>query len=131
MHLNSNAGRNLRHFAKDMESDHKNIWTVTVSEIWDFDIQLYKDIVVKPGATLIIKCKVAMAIDGKIKLEKSAKLIVDGGEITTWCKTGNWLGVETPAVKKKKKGDKTVTPVLIKLINGGVINKTKMQMPIN
>ncbi|MDP1799857.1 MAG: hypothetical protein Q8L81_00800 [Bacteroidota bacterium] len=130
VHLNANAGRNLRQFVKDMESDHKNVWTISKSEGWDFDIQLYKDIVVKAGATLTVKCKVAMAIDGKIKLESGAKLIVDGGEITSWCKSGSWEGVQTPAIKKKKKGDKKVAPVYITVINGGAINKAKMQMPI-
>lgn len=131
MHLNANAGRNLRQFAKDMESDHKNVWTISKNEEWDFDIQLYKDIVVKTGATLTIKCKVAMAIDGIIKLEPGAKLIVDGGEITGWCKSGNWQGVQTPAIKKKKPGDKSTNPVYIKLLKGGAINNAKMQMPIS
>ncbi len=127
LHLNGNIGRNIRHFVKDMESDHKNIWTITENETWDFDIQVYKDILVKAAVTLTIKCKAAMAINGKIKLENGAKLIIDGGEITSWCKTGDWQGVETPV---KKKGAK-ITESPIKLINGGVINKTKMQMPIN
>ncbi|MEO6305181.1 MAG: hypothetical protein ABIP51_18625, partial [Bacteroidia bacterium] len=130
MHLNSNIGRNLRQFAKDMESDHKKTWIISKSEDWDFDIQMYNDILVKTGVTLTVKCKIAMAINGKIKLEPGAKLIVDGGEITGWCKSGNWLGVETPAIKKKKPGDKISIPVYIKLLNGGQINKAKMQMPI-
>ncbi|MBA2612628.1 MAG: hypothetical protein H0U95_11690 [Bacteroidetes bacterium] len=130
LHFNFENGRNLRRFVKDMESEHKSVLHITSNEEWDFDIQLYKDIVVKSGATLIIKCKVAMAIDGKIKLEKGAHLIVDGGEVTTWCKSGNWQGIETPAVKKKKAGDKTIEPVYIKLHNGGTITKAKMQMPI-
>ncbi|MBA3680711.1 MAG: hypothetical protein H0W73_06040 [Bacteroidetes bacterium] len=127
-HINSNAGRNLRHFAKDMESEHKNVLTITENEMWDFDIQLYKDVVVKAGKTLIIKCKVAMAINGKIKLEAGAKIIIDGGEITCWCKTGDWQGIETPL---KKKGAKVIGPSPISIINSGVINKAKMQMPIS
>jgi hypothetical protein len=131
MHLNSNVGRNIRQFAKDIESDHKHVWKISSDETWDFDIQLYKDIVIKKGVTLTITCKAAMAINGKIKLEKNAKLIIDGGEITGWCKTDTWQGVETPLVKKKNKDDKTVDPILIKLINGGKINKAKMQIPIH
>ena len=72
-----------------------------------------------------------MALEGKIKLEKNARLIIDSGEITCWCKTGTWQGIEVPKAKKKNKNDKTVAPVLIKVINGGLINKSKMQMPIN
>ncbi len=130
MHFNFNMGRNLRQFAKDLESDHKNTWTISTNETWDFDIQMYNDIVVRSGATLTVKCKIAMAINGKIKLEKGAKLIVDGGEITGWCKSGDWTGVETPALKKKKPGDKTPAPVYIRSLNGGQINKAKLQMPI-
>jgi len=127
LHLNANAGRNLRQYAKDMESDHKNTWTITENELWDFDIQLYKDIIVKAGVTLTIKCKAAMATNGKIKLESGAKIIIDGGEITCWCKTGDWQGIETPV---KKKGIKNTDPSPIKVINGGRLSKAKMQMPI-
>lgn len=129
MHLNSNEGRNIRQFAKDIESDHNNVWTISTNEVWDFDIQLYKDILVKSGVTLTIKCKTALAIEGKIKLEKDAKLIVDGGEITTWCKTGLWRGIEKPSKKKKKDG--SVEPILIQLINGGEIKNSKMKIPTN
>ncbi|MDP3557798.1 MAG: hypothetical protein Q8T03_10520 [Bacteroidota bacterium] len=128
MHLDANNGHNLRQFAKDIESDHKNAWVINTNELWDFDIQMYNDIIVKPGVTLTITGKVAMAIDGKIKLEKGAKLIVDGAKITGWCKSDSWIGIETPA---KKKGVKTNTPSPIKIINGGVINKSKIQMPID
>ena len=131
LHLNSNIGENIRHFAKETESDHDNVWKITSNETWDFDIQLYKDILVKENVTLTITCKVAMALEGKIKLEKNARLIIDSGEITCWCKTGTWQGIEVPKAKKKNKNDKTVAPVLIKVINGGLINKSKMQMPIN
>lgn len=94
MHLNSVYGNHIRHYAKDMISDHTNTWDITVNETWDFDIQMYRDIVVKAGNTLTVKCKIAMAIDGKIKIEKGAKLVLDGGEITGWCKTGLWQGIE-------------------------------------
>ncbi|MEI8136748.1 MAG: hypothetical protein WCH21_05410 [Bacteroidota bacterium] len=131
LHLNSNIGENIRHFAKETESDHDNVWKISSNEIWDFDIQLYKDVLVKENVTLNITCKVAMALEGKIKLEKNAHLIIDGGEITCWCKSGTWQGVEITRVKKKKKDDKTITPELIKLLNGGFISKSKTPLPIN
>lgn len=100
-----NNWANVRVFAKDMLSGHANPWLITggVTESWEFDIQMYKDILVKAGNTLIIKCKVAMATDGKITVEKGARLIIDGGEVTGWCKTtpaGSnfnvplWTGIE-------------------------------------
>ena len=73
MHLTTTYPHNLRVFAKDMVSQHTNPWLISSNETWDFDIQMYKDIVVKAGNTLTIKCKVAMAIDAKIKIEKGAQ----------------------------------------------------------
>lgn len=84
----------IRMYAKDSTSDHVNVRNITSSQTWDFDIQMYEDIVVKAGNTLTVKCKIAMPIDGKIKVERGAKLLIDGGEITGWCKTGLWKGIE-------------------------------------
>jgi hypothetical protein len=117
MHLNSS----IRIFAKDMVSDHKNSWTINENEVWDFDIQLYKDILIKEGVTLTIKCKMAMAIEGLIILEKGAKLIVDGGEITCWCKSGLFNGIVN---KKMNKNEKP----LFELINGGIITNSKIKL---
>jgi hypothetical protein len=83
----------IRTFAKDTPSDHVNTWNITTNETWDFDIQLYEDIVIKSGNTLNITCKVNMATDGRIIVEKGAKLIIDGGEITTWSKQNIWDGI--------------------------------------
>lgn len=84
----------IRKFAKDVNSDAINTWNITLSEMWDFDIQMYQDIIVKAGNTLTVKCKIAMAKGGKIIVEKGAKLVVDGGEITTWSKSDLWKGIE-------------------------------------
>ena len=83
----------MRSFAADLPSDHINTWNITNSETWDFDIQMYEDIVVKTGNTLKVTCKINMAREGRIIVEKGAKLIIDGGEITTWSKTGRWDGI--------------------------------------
>ncbi|MCA6444286.1 MAG: hypothetical protein IM600_12720, partial [Bacteroidetes bacterium] len=83
----------MREFAADLPSDHINTWNITNNETWDFDIQMYEDIVVKSGNTLKVTCKINMARAGRIIGEKGAQLIVDGGEITTWSKTGRWDGI--------------------------------------
>ena len=88
------SGNDIRRFAKETISDHVNVKNIAASETWDFDIQMYEDIIVKTGNTLTIKCKLWMAKEGKIKIEKGAKLVVDGGEINTWSKTGLWKGIE-------------------------------------
>lgn len=96
-------GTGVRQYAKETVSDHAHPWLITSNETWDFDIQMYRDIVVKTGNTLNITCRVAMATDGKIIVEKGAKLLIDGGEVTSWCKkvpignltnTALWKGVE-------------------------------------
>lgn len=92
----------LRQYALEAKSNFMYPWNITGSETWNLDIQMYRDIVVKSGNTLTIKCKVAMAANGKIVVEKGAKLIIDdGGEVTGWCKktppgmtSPLWKGIE-------------------------------------
>ncbi len=55
---------------------------VTKNETWDFQMQLYRPLVIKTGNTLTIKCKLYMPQQGYILVENGAKLVIDGGEIT-------------------------------------------------
>ncbi len=89
MHLESN---NIRNYAKEMTSSIIGAWQITSNETWDFDIQMYEDIIVKSGFTLTIKCKVGMANNGRIIVERGAKLIIDGGEVYAW--GSNWAGIQ-------------------------------------
>ncbi len=125
MHLTLPNKSAIRQFAKDMISDHVHTWDINSNEIWDFDIQMYQDIVVKAGNTLTIKCKVAMAIDGKIKVEKGAKLVLDGGEITGWCKTGLWKGIEVDGDNTQNQnysGGYAIYQGIIEILNGGTLS---------
>jgi len=80
----------IRKYAKEESSSTTN-WMVNENETWDFDIQMYQDILVTSGTTLTITGKVAMANQGKITLENGAHLIINGGAITCW---GNlWNGI--------------------------------------
>jgi hypothetical protein len=129
LHLNP-----VRMFAKDMKSENQHPWLITSNETWDFDIQMYRDVVVKAGNTLTIKCRVAMATDGKIIVEKGAKLIIDGGEVTGWCKTtpaGSdynmplWTGIEVdgdPTQVQTTYGSGYSNQGIVKVINGGKIS---------
>ena len=58
-------------------------YEVSTNETWDFAIKMYQHILVKEGSTLTIKCEVRMPIDGQIIVEQGAKLIIDGGVITS------------------------------------------------
>jgi hypothetical protein len=101
MHLDNHL---MVQYAKETVSEHNYPWNITSNEKWDFSIHMYRDIVVKAGNTLTISCKVSMATDGKIIVEKGAKLVIDAtGEVTGWCKktpAGSmnnmplWAGIE-------------------------------------
>ena len=52
-----------------------------------------------------------MAIEGLIILEKGAKLIVDGGEITCWCKSGLFNGIVNKKMNKNITHNMNVTMV--------------------
>jgi hypothetical protein len=117
LHIANQVPGDLRKFVKDVKSQHKKPLLIDTDEVWDFDIQLYKDILVKKGNTLTVKCKVGMAMEGRITLERGAKLTVDGGEITCWCKTGNWEGIKTKEKLKIKDS--------FQLINKGKISGIK------
>jgi hypothetical protein len=55
---------------------------VNTNELWDVNMRLFTDVVVKNGATLTITCKVLMPEQGIITVERGGKLIVDGGTVT-------------------------------------------------
>lgn len=119
----------LRSFAADLPSDHTNTWNITANETWDFDIQMYEDIVVKTGNTLTIKCRVNMAKEGVIKVEKGAKLVIDGGEVTTWSKSGRWQGVQlhgTSSLNQNYSGGYAINQGMINIINGGTIRDAEI-----
>ncbi len=66
---------------------------ITEDETWDFAIKLYQDVVVENGVTLTITGKVRMPIDGKIIVKQGAKLLIDGGIITS-AHDLPWAGIE-------------------------------------
>lgn len=84
--------KSVRKYVKPMSSS-TNDWVVNQNETWDFDIQMYQNIRVTNGATLTIKCKVAMATNGWIMLDQGANLVItDGAIVTSW--TGSmWTGI--------------------------------------
>lgn len=69
-------------------------WLITEDEVWDFDIRMFENIIVRSGATLTITCAVRMPKEGRIIVERGAKLIVDGGLITNACDHERWYGIE-------------------------------------
>lgn len=68
---------------------------VTGEEVWSQDTRLYNDVIVRTGGKLTVKCILHMPPQGRIIVERGAKLIVDGGIITdTGCECERWEGIE-------------------------------------
>lgn len=66
---------------------------VSSDETWDKDMFIYRDVVVESGATLTISCRLGLPYQAKIKVEKNARLIIDGGILTNSCKGEFWQGI--------------------------------------
>jgi hypothetical protein len=73
---------------------------ITANETWDFNIKFYSDIIVEAGATLTIQCNVLMPDEAKIIVKPGAKLVIDGGTITSGCGL-MWQGIEVWGDKSK------------------------------
>ncbi len=82
--------KTVRKYVKDgayNPAPHK----INKSEIWNFDIRWYSDIVIEPGAVLTVTGKIYMAEQARIIVKHGASLCIDGGIVTSSGK--EWLGV--------------------------------------
>ncbi len=86
------ALKSIRKYIKDCPYSTSPL-SITLDEEWDFDIRLYRDLIIEPGAELTIKCKVSMPDSAKIIVKRGARLTIDGGTITCAC-DGMWEGIE-------------------------------------
>lgn len=68
-------------------------YEVNQNETWDFAIKMYQNILIRSGNELRIKCHVKMPINGKIMVEPGAKVVIDGGVITS-AHSQPWQGIE-------------------------------------
>jgi hypothetical protein len=101
--------------------------TITADETWNWAKVVGGNVTVQPGATLTIKCRVDMPGDGKIIVKQGARLIVDGGYITTTGCTGFWPGIEAWGTSNQNQSG---TPIpthqaLVVLKNGAVIEHAR------
>lgn len=93
-YLEGNAGTIWRTVADEHCSYHPDEGiTIQQDATWLSSKKLKGDLVIEPGATLTIQCRVHIPVGGKIVVRQGAKLIVDEGEITNLC--GDfWQGIE-------------------------------------
>nr|MBK9651541.1 hypothetical protein [Bacteroidota bacterium] len=96
-------------------------YQINANETWDFDIRMYNSITINAGATLTIRCNVQMADNAKITVKRGARLIVDGGKITSSCSM--WKGVEVWGTASKDQLPIANNPDqgYMQLTNGGII----------
>ena len=86
----------MRHFAYGYNPSPIEI---TSDQTWDFTFKSYNDIVVKSGKTLTITCRLEMVKEASIIVEPGARLVVDGGTITSARSAGPdyeglWQGIK-------------------------------------
>ncbi len=62
-------------------------------EIWNFNRILNSDLIIRSGATLIVEAGLKVGAGRSIIVEPTAKLIIDGGTITSLCDE-HWQGIQ-------------------------------------
>jgi hypothetical protein len=101
---------------------------VTKSETWIENVNLHSDLIIEPGVTLTIKKEVYVNPAAKIIVKRGAKLIVDGGKITSAC--GElWKGVEVWGTTSQSQNP--TYQGWVEVINGGTIENSLMGIYAN
>ena len=88
----ANTTISMNNYVKEKHS-YPYTYLVESNQTWDFGMKMYQDIYVRDGNTLEIKCELRMPINGKIHVEKGAKLIINGGHITCAHEGEQWSGI--------------------------------------
>jgi len=106
-----------------LKPDYDATQTVEIvsNETWEHSNYLVGDLIVKSGFQLTVKCTLFLASDSKIIVEPNAKLIVDGGVLTTNTETDRWNGIY---VTGNSTASQSLNPTLfgtVILKNGAVI----------
>lgn len=100
---------------------------ITADETWAWARAVPGDVVVSNGATLTVKCKVNMPMDGKFIVEPGSRLLVDGGWLTSNCCQNFWGGIEVWGTSNQHQYpiDNPTHQGLVVLTNGAVIEHAR------
>lgn len=129
------AGRVHRALAvksvKDYAFDAHGLQPLVVSqnETWNFEMRLYQDLVIEPGVTLTVTCQLEMPTAGKIIVKPNARLIIDGGVITTARYSDTfWQGIEAWGTVSQHQYPVTQPTYqgLVILKNGGIVEHARL-----
>lgn len=126
-YLDGNAGTISRIVVQDYCTYDPNA-TITINQdvTWSSSKKLKGDLVIDPGATLTIKCRVHMPAGGKIIVKQGARLIVDEGEITNLC--GDfWAGIQAWGTTDQNQSGNPIPThqALVVLKNGAMIEHAR------
>jgi hypothetical protein len=102
-------------------------YDVTTNETWTINRYFKGNITVKTGRTLTVKCQLAMPQNAKIKVEKGAKLLIDGGEITNiFGKL--WKGIEIDGTSNQNQnfsGGYAIYQGIVEMINSAKLSNAQ------
>lgn len=93
---------------------------VTESEIWDFSLKFYQDLIIESGVILIVKDELQFSPNTRIIIQPEAKLILDGGILRNEnYYQSTWEGVHiVRPINKEKAG-------VFEIINHGEIRDNR------
>lgn len=69
---------------RTVQEDHPRLEVIT-NETWDRSVKMFGDIIIRTGNTLTVTCELEMPANGRIIVERGARLDVIDGTITSRC----------------------------------------------
>jgi len=102
---------------------------IAENTVWDTDKFLCGDIVVLSGKQLTISSTVYFNPNAKLTIEAGARLVVDGGTLTTHCPDAVWKGIEVLGTPSQPAPATLVAggpQGIVELKNGAVIEHAKV-----
>ena len=114
--------------------------TITGDRTWLDSRRLKGDLIIEPGASLTIKCRVHMPEDGNVIVKPGGRLIIDEGLFTNLCDE-SWSGIQVWGANSQNQWGAVVGGAyrdfahqgLVDLVNGGTIEHAlvgiSMQQP--